>query len=160
MCKKLMFLISLVLVLGLVNSALATEYRWTAGYYPFSMLWTSPQNWDPEGVPGPGDYARIDPDYVLPPADPTMGPVVDVNVTIDRMGGPARDNGVQEMHVTAGLLRITNEWDREDGGDRGTVYISGDGAILREGSMRVFDQGGFVLDLSDNGSFECTGNLR
>jgi hypothetical protein len=26
--------------------------------------------------------------------------------------------------------------------------------------MRVFDQGGFVLDLSDNGSFECTGNLR
>ena len=47
MCKKLMFLISLVMVLGLVGSAFGVDRNWTNDY-PWSELWISPWNWDPE----------------------------------------------------------------------------------------------------------------
>ncbi|MHC4240078.1 MAG: hypothetical protein ACYSUC_10045, partial [Planctomycetota bacterium] len=65
MCKKLMFLISFVSLLGLVGSASAVDRTWTNAY-PWSMLWSSGENWDPVGVPGASDRAYINPDDVDP----------------------------------------------------------------------------------------------
>ena len=58
MCKKLMLVIAIVWVFGLVNSASGDSYSWTGDGNDAS--WCNPENWDPIGVPGPGDDAIID----------------------------------------------------------------------------------------------------
>jgi len=51
MCKKLIYSISFVLVLGLAGSAMAQTYRdWDDGD-PGDHLWSSPRNWNPDGLP-------------------------------------------------------------------------------------------------------------
>ena len=97
MCKKLIFLISLVCVLGLVGSAFATDYNYT-GDYPWSMLYISPWNWDPVapyGGPGPGDRAYI---------RSAGGPIVlDTDIQVGEIRGPAWDNGADQEDYS--LLR-------------------------------------------------------
>jgi hypothetical protein len=87
MCKKLMFLISFVFVLGMVTSVYADTYEWTNDY-PWSSLWISPWNWDPAtpyGGPTDGDNARL--------LSGPMGPVVDGEATAYRVQGPAWEGG-------------------------------------------------------------------
>ena len=50
MCKKLIFLISFVVVLGLTGSGLAEEKTWVGGG---DNSWCVDGHWSPSGVPVP-----------------------------------------------------------------------------------------------------------
>ena len=52
MCKRLICLVSFVLVLGLVSNANAADYKFSDG--GADHLWTNPNNWDPVGGRPPG----------------------------------------------------------------------------------------------------------
>ncbi|MHC4573584.1 MAG: PASTA domain-containing protein [Planctomycetota bacterium] len=149
---------SVDLVLSLGPYIGPRTYDWTNAY-PWSQLWSSPQNWDPLGIPGPEDTANIDPATISPPADPTMGPAIDFSMTVQRINGPANNTGTQKMHITTGDI-VVNSWGGING-DKGTVYARGDATVtVQTGEMRVADEGTFVLDLSENASFEVAGALR
>jgi len=57
MCRKLFFLVSLVIVLGLGSQVWAASYDWDNG--GVTQLWTEPNNWNPNGVPEDGDVLDI-----------------------------------------------------------------------------------------------------
>lgn len=57
MCRKLFFLVSLLAVLGLAGNALAVSKTFDNG--EGNNLWSEPNNWNPDGVPGEGDVADI-----------------------------------------------------------------------------------------------------
>ena len=116
MCKKLMFLISLVMVLGLATVASADEYEYT-GDYPWSYLYISPWNWDPVspyGGPGLGDKAEIS----------EGGPIVlDTDIAVDRIEGPAWENDAnQTMYLIHDCnLFLDDGWRQR--GEGGWAYI-------------------------------------
>jgi hypothetical protein len=121
------------------------------------MLWSSAQNWDPVGVPAPGDKAVINPDDVDPLApaiEPNQGPVVDSNMEVHEIRGPA-DNGTadQTMRVLAGDVRINHRWQiNDDGAGTGTVLITGDSDVYINEHLRISasDDGTGILDISGN----------
>ena len=86
MCKKLIFLISLVLVAGLVNNASADDIAWDDGD-PCDHRWDSPLNWSNDALPScgtcdeGGDCDEIWGGYGL-----ENGPFVDANVTFENGG--------------------------------------------------------------------------
>ena len=57
MSKKMLFLISLALVLGLATNASAQWVNWDNGGP--GNLWNTPNNWDPCGVPDSSQNARL-----------------------------------------------------------------------------------------------------
>ncbi|MHC4527556.1 MAG: hypothetical protein ACYS29_06750 [Planctomycetota bacterium] len=159
MCKKLMFLISLVLVLGLASSVFATDYRWTNDY-PWSMLWISPWNWDPVApYGGPGaDPCSIDNAYIE--HGPAQGPVVDTSVTIQHIRGP--DHAEEDIYMLvkdyADML-VTGSWEGRDRGDDGAgtamLEVVEDARIYINDSLRLWDRGPGHLKMSDNASISC-----
>ena len=58
MCRKKLFLITLVLVAVLVGSAPAANKFWDDGSGT-NHLWSTPANWNPDGVPASADYAIL-----------------------------------------------------------------------------------------------------
>jgi hypothetical protein len=109
MCKKLMFLISFVAVVGLVSSASAID--WTNAD-PANDLWNTPNNWDGNAVPGGGDLA-----YMSSP--PTQGPVIEADVTVDEIGGLID----QVMDISSGNVQVVWWWDLAKGGT-GTTFLN------------------------------------
>ncbi|MHC4499368.1 MAG: hypothetical protein ACYS21_09690, partial [Planctomycetota bacterium] len=153
MCKKLMFLISFVSL----GSASAADVVWTNSY-PWSMLWSSAQNWDPAGVPGSGDRAFINPDDVDPLApaiEPNQGPVVDSNMEVGEIRGPA-DSGAadQTIRVLAGDVVVNGRWQiNDDGAGTGTVLVTGDSDVYIGEHLRIVASDGTgVLDISGTAS--------
>ena len=57
MFRKVMCLISFVLVLALTGSVQAQAYEWDGG--GDDILWSTPENWDPDGVPTQDDTVQI-----------------------------------------------------------------------------------------------------
>jgi hypothetical protein len=86
MCKKLFFLISFVLLLGLVNNASADDIAWDDGD-PCDHRWDSPLNWSNDALPScgtcdeGGDCYEIYGGYGV-----VNGPFVDANVTFENGG--------------------------------------------------------------------------
>ncbi|MHC4625024.1 MAG: hypothetical protein ACYS4W_14100, partial [Planctomycetota bacterium] len=162
MCKKLMFLISLVLVLGLGTVASADDYDYT-GDYPWSQLYISPWNWDPAspyGGPGPGDTAYIGGPELI---------VLDTDIEVENIRGPAwqadyDDPGSDQLMLLVKdcNVLVTNRWQMEKTGDW-TGYIEGyDGA-------KVFVDGRFiahgddqrcVISLFDSADFHVKDDVR
>ncbi|MHC4619868.1 MAG: hypothetical protein ACYTEQ_19150, partial [Planctomycetota bacterium] len=104
--------------------------------------------------PGAGD------DALIGTAEPGIGPVIDVNVTCNMLGGPARGGGEQQMLILAGDVVFDN-WSLRDAGDRSTVSISGDSVVqLDSGEARVADNGTVVLDISQDAAVTIGGRLR
>jgi hypothetical protein len=163
MCKKLMFLISLVLVLGLGTVASADDFNWTNDY-PWSYLYISPWNWDPVtptyGGPGPGDTAYIG----------TGEPIVlDTNIEVGDIKGPAwqadyDDPGSdQTMYLVKDCnLLVTNRWRVEKTGDW-TGYIEGsdDAKVFVDGRFVAHgDDQRVVINLSGNADFQVKDDVR
>jgi hypothetical protein len=120
MCKKLMFLISLVLVLGLSSSASADWKVWTAGYYPFSIIWDVNENWDPVGAPTSADTAWLHYSEVLPPAPSSVGPAIVGDMEVGEIGGLVDMN----MWIVSGTIDIGWWWDMAwDGTPTGTTTL-------------------------------------
>ena len=147
MCKKLMFLISFVLLLGMVGSASAVTRNWTDAY-PWSNLWISPQNWDPAGVPGADDTAYINPDLCSPG---WLAPVIDANVTVGNINGPRYDSDDdQVMYILAGVVKVNGTWRTgDDGTGNSTIDISGNSNVT-VGSLRGPTNGTADVIIRDN----------
>jgi hypothetical protein len=95
MCRKPAILISLVLVLGLAQSASAGIIDWTNNA-PDNNSWCDQLNWDPNtAVPGTTDEARIRP--------PGLGPIIDCDVDIGAIDGPG--NG-QAVDIISGTVSV------------------------------------------------------
>ncbi|MHC4573180.1 MAG: hypothetical protein ACYS76_03475, partial [Planctomycetota bacterium] len=105
MCKKMFFLICVVLLLGLVNSASGTTYRWTGGGGNYA--WVDVYNWLPPQVPGPCDIA-----YISPP--PPWGPLIDSDVIVGSIQGPRHDsNDDQDMSIVGEdiIVNVLGNWE-------------------------------------------------
>ncbi|MHC4658295.1 MAG: hypothetical protein ACYS83_03845 [Planctomycetota bacterium] len=162
MCKKLMFLISLVLLLGLVSNASAGDVTWT-NEYPWSMLWLSAANWDPVGVPGPGDTAIVSPQFVDPLAPavyPGQGPVIDANVHVNQIKGPRKDSDDDQiMLVLAGDVQVNGNWEvGESGAGTATLEISG-GDVEVGDRLYVAQRGTGIVDIKGD-AIVSVGNME
>ena len=119
MCKKLMFLISFVFVLGMVTGVYADDYDFTNDY-PWSSLYISPWNWTPTSPymgPGSGDKATVS----------TGGTIVlDTDIVVRELRGPAYDSGVDQLMLLIYdcNLIVERDWRSKNGGDDGTSIIT------------------------------------
>jgi hypothetical protein len=111
MCKKLMFLISLVSVLVLAGIGSAADYEWD-GDSPYSVLFVDPCNWDPLAPYGPDDCD--DTAYI-----PSVGhnPTVVITApTVYRLNGPAfkSDSDGEILLVQDADLTVCDRWRPEE----------------------------------------------
>jgi hypothetical protein len=142
MCKKLMFLISFVTVLVLVNSGLAADYTWT-GTSPYSQLWVDPLNWNPLGGPGPGDTAKLEVGYA------GQAPVHIVDNSVGEIKGPGFDGGDMTLEIVGGWLQVGGRWEMADTGGSGRSDVNigvtspgwGDPCVHIGGGFRAFTDG-------------------
>ncbi|MHC4482862.1 MAG: hypothetical protein ACYSW4_04875, partial [Planctomycetota bacterium] len=153
MCRKLIFVTSVLLVLGLVNVASSADIDWEGP----GTDWCNADNWS-GAVPEFGDTAWLD-------GTPSVGPVIgggcDANVS--GLNGPcwiehgAPSGTTQNINITGGTLAVHGNWWMEDWDDKHgnatvTVNISGDSVVKVEGLWH--GQGGpdsnTVINISDN----------
>ncbi|MHC4571255.1 MAG: LamG-like jellyroll fold domain-containing protein [Planctomycetota bacterium] len=161
MSKKLYFLMSLVLVLGLAGSTLAQEEKaWTDG--GGDHLWCNPDNWDGGELPEIWDLnswsggsaadidteAMADPVQIVPGCDAEaiwihVGKFVDVNVGLVMTGGTltsydiitgSRPDSAGTMIMSGGTIYL-KDWSFLDAGDAGsgTIIMTG-GEIYANGT--------------------------
>ena len=158
MCKKLMFLISLVSVLVLASSALAADYHWD-GDSPWSLgLWVDPCNWE-EGV-APDDCG--DRAYIGSTGhNPT---VVITTIEVEEVRGPAWDATADHelLLVWDANLTVCNRWRVEETLPY-TAYIT----LIDRAKVRINgrfvahgDDQSVVIDLSDDTEFYVRDDLR
>jgi len=132
MYRKLMFLISLVALLGLVNVASAIDWIGAGSF-------CDPNNWEGGVVPGPGDEAWID------CQDGQGDIVIDCPVTVDSLRGPAMEGDCnQVMDIVSGNI-VCNTWRAVYEGDKvGIVNMTG-------GTLTTLEDGEDSCRLSDDG---------
>jgi hypothetical protein len=126
-------------------------YNWTNAY-PWSILWISPWNWDPEplyGGPGIADTAIIG--VGLDPLPP--GPILDTDIDICRILGPAHEaDGQQTMYVIkdANVL-VCHEWDSYPVVPGvGTIIITDDARVHINERHRLANHGTIIEEVSGN----------
>ena len=105
MSKKLIYLVSFVLVLGSVSNA--AEIFWSDGDPTHNHLWTDPDNWLGGVVPGPADEVQI----LSPEADAGHGPIIrdGMNITLVGLKNElAGRPGKPELTITGGRLELTD----------------------------------------------------
>ncbi len=148
MCKKMIGLISLVLVLVLTGNTPAAEtFIWDNGGE--GELWNVPENWDPDGIPGSEDTARInipDGNCVIDSsvAAECSTVQVDSNSCLNITGGTLTSQG----HITVGnssssndSVLIMNDGTVDSVGGRLWVGTNGTGTlIINGGEMNIFDK--------------------
>jgi len=161
MCKKLMFLISLVSVLVLSGTGFATDFTWE-GESDWSVLWCDPTNWDPVEPYGPDD---CDDTAIIPSvgANPT---VVITAITVGEVKGPAWESGELGDHeillVEDANLTVCGHWNVEKTLPY-TAYITLQDRARVEIGDRFYAHGNsqsVVIDLSDDAVFLVTNDLR
>jgi len=142
MCRKLIFLVSFVLILGLAGNTFgALEWDNEAWVDPF---WSTALNWDPNKVPGSGDEALI----VL--IDPSGCLIDSATTAVAKKVKVGHDAGPGDLRMTGGSLDIsggdfavgdtdTGRFGMEDG----TVTVSKGGASMKVGNEAL---GTFTMD--------------
>jgi hypothetical protein len=153
MCKKLMFLISFVALLGLVNVASAIDWICSEPNCSFC----DPTAWDGGVVPGPGDEARIE-------CDSGQGDIViDCDFTVNRLHGPSYESNCdQTMFIVSGTGLCTDRWRAAMEGDGvGTVDWTG-GTITSVGEMRCNDDAKYraYFNMSGTSTLIVTHRIR
>ena len=152
MCKKLIFLVSVIGLLGMVNNVLAVDAHWI-GDPNAKLSFCDPCGWDGGSVPGVGDTA-----YINPP--PYQGPVIDCVVDVNNVFGPRNNSDVNQVmdivggNVDAGLWLIG-----DSGKGTATVNISGDPHLTLGGVEGVSD-GTTVINITDNAKVDINGEVR
>jgi hypothetical protein len=153
MCRKVIFVISVVLLLGMVNVASSDEIDWKGP----GTDWCDGGNWVGGVVPGDGDQAKSD------DGTPVQGPVIgagcDANVGYITL---PEGSGGQQMEITGGTLICHGAWRWCNNGDsNGTVTISG-GDVNVHGEFRWADAtGGYGIANFANGAiFNSTSGIK
>lgn len=122
MCKKLVLLISLVLVLFLAGNTRAATFAWDNG--GADNLWNVPENWDPDGLPTDADEARIE--------DPNANCVIDSSVTAECSALTINSNSSLEM--TGGSLTMDGFLTISDATDANTTMVIS-GGVANMGTL-------------------------
>ena len=101
MCKKTVYLLSFVLVLGSVSNA--EDIAWTD--LGADHLWSNPDNWDLGRVPTLADEVKID----VPAAAAPNGPVIQDGIAAEALGIWTEAAGEPTLTITGGSL-VVAEW--------------------------------------------------
>jgi len=141
MCKKVMFLISLVLFLA-VNAPAAT-FTWDSG--GASNLWNVPENWEPDGLPTSADEAQIE--------DPNASCLIDSSVTAECSALAINGNSYLEM--TGGSLSMDGYLSVSDATDANTTMVMS-GGVANMGTLNGTD-GRLRVAYRGIGTFIMTG---
>jgi hypothetical protein len=132
MYRKLTYLLSFILVLGFVNSAVAIQWTGSGA----DNLWSTPANWEGNKVPTASDEAYID----VPGAAAPRGPLIQDGIDAECDLLACEVAGEPTMTMTGGTLTITGWgiwWG--DGQDcRATFYMSG-GTMTLTGSPGIHE---------------------
>jgi len=161
MCRKLIVLISVVLVLGLLNGASAKTFTWTNADAADSN-WCTDGNWDRDNVPGSDDTALID--WSSPERGPIIGIGCDAEVLL--IQGPEPNFGmVQVMDVNTSGTVETDAWIwRRDVEGVGTgtaiININGSPTITIDGLWRGTDNGISIVNIDGDPCIIVTGTYR
>jgi len=121
MLRKLIYLVSVVLLLGSVVQA--ADIQWTD--LGADHLWSTPENWEPVRVPTLADEVLID----VPAAAAPNGPVIQDGIDAKAKGILTEAPGEPTLTITGGTLEVA-EW----------IWL-GDG----EGSFGIWDMSGGAL---------------
>jgi hypothetical protein len=184
MCKKLMFLISFVALLGLVNVASSDTICWDGGGATSSFC--EAENWDGDVVPGPDDTAcgdtgkdiLIDCDVTvkhirLPAYDPPDGETIGLDIISGDIVAESwrciwkGDDVNCTVNATGGSMTLTGGdkcgW-TEDGGTTtfGHYNLGGDFVLdVAAGPLRAGDNGGNVfMTFTDDAIISVAGYTR
>jgi|GEM_PF-5378305 len=153
MCKKLVFLISLVLLLGMMVANVSAEDRDWTNDSPWSVLFSDKLNWSPDDAwPGPGDEANVE-------EGPPHGPVLDRDIAIDKLNGPF---GTQFMLIIGDAnVIIDGDWEMagDDEAATATCDMYGD-AIVECKGWGGFEGGTTILNISENASLFVDNGAR
>jgi len=148
MCKKLIYLISFVLVLSLVGDVQAVVVAWTDATGDHN--WLTPANWVLGILPTFVDEAVID---LLP--GPTIGNEGDVTTYRVRVG----DTTTGALTVDGGTL-TTTAWINIGNGTNGQGTLNMiSGTITAGSNLRVGNNGSGILNMT-GGTITITGELR
>jgi len=138
MCRKLFLVISFVSLLAWAGNASAAEVTWDDGD-PCDHLWSSPNNWDANGVPTSDDGLHLWGAAIAPP----NGPVIetsDFEYSYMWSGGAAGD---VEITMNSGTLS-GNNFNMATAGDANVVLNMNGGHFIvgKSGNWNIGYQGG------------------
>ncbi|MFC1634734.1 hypothetical protein ACFL5Z_07815 [Planctomycetota bacterium] len=134
MCKKVIFLVSLVLVLSSVSNAATIHWRGAGD----DNLWSTRANWELNKIPTAADEVYIDVPYAQAP----NGPIIQDGIDAKAFGLACEVAGEPTMTMTGGTLEITDwVWWGDGAGSHGTLYLSG-GTITTGGEFELGWGGG------------------
>jgi len=121
MCKKLIYLISFVLMLGSVSNA--EDIQWTD--LGADHLWSTPENWDLGRVPTLADDVRID----VPAAGAPNGPVIQDGTDAKANGIFTEAAGEPTLTMTGGTLEVADWIWYGDGADSFGIWEMSGGTV-------------------------------
>ena len=144
MCKKRVYLMGIVLLVGMIGTALAVTTNWKGN--AATQDWSLSGNWT-DGVPGSGDTAQIDDTY-------QPGPIVSSSVSCDKIQlGKDNKYGMNHLDVVSGgSLTVSGDINLGITADkyRGSMTVSGGSVnclnllVGMEGFGRLIITGGTV----------------
>jgi hypothetical protein len=144
MCKKVLYLISLALVLTIAGNTDAATFQWDNG--GTGNLWNEPANWDPDGIPTTSDETRV---YLPEDANKC---VIDSSVTAQcqtvLVGTPSE--GPCYLEMKGGSITASGNFQiGQSSGSTGFFTISGGAATTTGGRLWV--------GMNGTGTFTMTG---
>jgi hypothetical protein len=145
MCKKVFYLISVVLVISSVSHA--ADVKWTGA--GGDRLWTNPANWEFDKVPSISDNV-----FLNAPAAKN-GPIYQDGMELKINGLSTEVAGESTMTMTGGTLEISDYiWWGDDNGSNATFNMSG-GTITVSNEFELGWGGGHGTWIMTGGSVTC-----
>ena len=118
MCKKVFFLVSLILMLSPVSEADRINWKGGGG----DNLWSNRNNWNPSKIPSTADEVYVDVPYAKAP----NGPVIRDGIDAKAFGFACEVPGEPNMAMTGGSLEVTDWiWWGDGRNCHGTFHMSG-----------------------------------
>ena len=171
MSEKLVCMMCMTLLLGLTAESTAADYKdWDNGD-PTSRLWSSPANWDPDGLPtmlgDTGNRTRIEPGSgggLYPILDATVFDVDPNGAFADRLyvAHGAGDGSVAEFWVVDGArLTIGDDLNIAYNADsHGICYVDGSATVIDIGDdVKVGRRGEGIL-MMNGGTMNVSGTVE
>ncbi|HUU15712.1 MAG TPA: LamG domain-containing protein [Sedimentisphaerales bacterium] len=134
MCKKLIYFVSVVLLLGSVSQA--EDIQWTD--LGADHLWSNPENWDLGRVPTLADEVRID----VPAAGAPNGPVIQDGIDAKAKGIFNEAPGKPTLTMTGGTLEVAEWIWWGDGADSFGIWVMSGGTVTVANEFELGWDGG------------------